>query len=145
MERFDKTNDYMRALSLLSERAERFHRASLGKLSADENAAAWREFSDLAVQAMSTGRLWDPDYVQTLAPVFLAVVAEQREIGRVEKDLAGAGDDKAKIKGVTSSIMALTSIAAVDAKAEEFEEDPEGARRVAGYLNFDAQRTLDVP
>jgi hypothetical protein len=139
MKRLDQTTNYLSALSLISEEAQRFHRASLGKLSAEETAAAWREFSDLAVYAMRTGRLWDPDYVQALAPVFLAMVAEQGEIRRVERDLAEAGDDKSKIRKVTSVIMGLSTLAAVDVKVEEFEEDRDGARRVAGYLNFDAQ------
>ena len=142
MERFDETNDYIRALSLISERAERFHRAARGLLSAEENAAAWREFSELTAQVMRTGRLWDPDYVQALAPVFLAMVAEQGEIRRIEKDLAEAVDDKAKTRKVTSVIMGLSTLAAVDAKAEEFEEDRDGARRVAGYLTCDAQPSL---
>jgi hypothetical protein len=145
MERFNETNDYIRALSLISERAERFRRASLGKLSAEENAASWREFSDLAVQVMRTGRLWDPDYVEALAPVFLAIAAEQGEIGRIEQELDEAGDDKAKIRKVRSSIMCLSTLAAVDAKAKEFEEDRDGARRVAGYLTFDAQPSLAEP
>jgi hypothetical protein len=145
MKRFDQTTDYLSALSLISEQAERFHRAARGLLSAEENAAAWREFSELAEQVMLRGRLWDPEYVQALAPVFLAIAAEQGEIGRTEKKLAEAGDNKAKIRKVTSVIMGLSSLAAVATKAEEFEEDPEGARRVAGYLNFDAQPTRAGP
>jgi hypothetical protein len=145
MERFDEINDYAHALGLIHERAERFHRAALGKLSAEEPAAAWREFSDLALQALRKGRLWDPEYVWVLAPVFLAMAAEQGEIRRVEKELAEAGDDKAKIRKVTSVIMSLSSLAAVDAKAEKFEEDRDGARRVAGYLTFDAQPSPAEP
>lgn len=139
MERFDETNDYIRALDLISERAERFHRAALGKLSAEENAAAWREFSELVAQALRTGRLWDPDYVETLAPVFLAMVAEQSEIERVEREITAAGDDQAKIRKVTSAVMGLSTLAAVGRRADEFEDDPEGARRVAGYLDFATQ------
>jgi hypothetical protein len=142
-EQFNGPNDYLRALAGVADQAERFHRAALGKLSAEENAAAWREFSELAVRALRTCRLWDPEYVQALAPVFLAAIAEQREIERVERELAEAGEDKAEIRKVTSVIRGLTTLAAADAKAEEFEEDPEGARRVAGYLDFDAQPTAE--
>jgi hypothetical protein len=139
MNRFTEKDDYMRTLKDVADQAERFHRASLGKLSAGENAQAWREFSALADEALRSGRLWDPDCVRALAAVLLGVVAEQREIERVERGLADAGNDKAKLRNVTSVIRGLSTLAAVDAKAVEFEEDPEGARRVAGYLNFDAQ------
>jgi hypothetical protein len=145
MERFDETNDYIRALSLIPDRTERFLRASRGKLSAEENEAAWREFSELTVEALRSGRLWDPDYVKTLAPAFLAIVAEQREIERAEREIAEAGDDKARLRKISSTIAGLSTLAAACAKAVEFEEDPEGARRVAGYLNFDAQPTSAEP
>jgi hypothetical protein len=81
---------------------------------------------------------------KTLAPAFLAIVAEQREIGRVEREIAEAGNDKAKTRKVSSTIAGLSTLAAACAKAKEFEEDPEGARRVAGYLDFDAQPTIET-
>lgn len=138
---------YEEALRQIPAETRRFKDAVSGELLACETGIAWEDFSALADRAIRTGRLWDLWLVPYLTPIFLAVVAEQDEIERVKRAFDCLDHDDAESpRKITSPCLGMASLAVADASIGVLVDHPaspadewEHARRLARYLNFDAQ------
>jgi hypothetical protein len=133
---------YFQALERIPEQKLRFHRASLGEGTREAQEAAWREFSVLAQRAFRTGRLWSPLMVYGLAPLLLAIVAEQDELERVVEAFHAAGDNKDLSAQITSELSHIPTLVVADSLAAALEADRNEGRFLAGYLSDEAQPSV---
>lgn len=133
------SSHYFQALERIQATKVRLWQAALQNGTPEENEAAWREFSTLAARVFRRGRLWTPVWVYYLAPLLLAIDAEQDQLERVEAAYQAVGDDEIAGRRIDTEVYDAPTLAVVDVLIDAVQANRDEGRRIAGYLSEDCQ------